>query len=137
MNEIKEAMRNAAALIGATNGIKVSRKVLPIRKHVIQGNDLTFTTRLIYDGAGRCIEEVRVLSGTMPPEAPRFYLVAQIEFSRGDAKRAVSLSNPIPAKTITEAFGRWQSVFEACCAELEAKVNEAEKAHNGSGHPNT
>jgi hypothetical protein len=127
VNEIKQAMQAAAALVGASSGlpgIQVSRKALPIRKHAISAPGLIFTTSLVYDGAGRCIEVVKVLRGKLPDAAWRFYLVAQIEVSKDDQKRGVPLSNPIPAKTIEAAFGKWDAVFKACCDELERKLAE-------------
>ncbi len=125
MNEIKEAMRNAAGLIGAVNGhqIVVSRKALPIRKHAIQARSLIYSTRLMYDGAGRCIEEVQLVAGKLPDGAARFYLIAQIEVTAGERKASHPLNNPIPAKNLREAFERWDSVFRACCEELERKAN--------------
>jgi hypothetical protein len=153
---IKDSMKLAAAVVGTTitgrPPIQVSRKVLPIRANYPRAEGLMFTTRFIFDGAGRRIEELHILSGRMPPGTTRFYFAGQIEFTLGDKTLTVKFPNngtvelkqgtvsrfiesprewliqpaPIMARNAIEAFREYDNVLNALAAELQKKLDEAE-----------
>jgi len=132
---MKDSIKLAAAVIGtATTGkapIVVSKKILPMRAPYAQAESLKYTTRLVYDDQGRCVEEVRVLAGSIPPNAPRFFINAQIEISQGERKVAKQISNPIPANSLQEAFDKHDAIVAECAQKFQELndqiVREAEK----------
>ena len=127
-----DAIKLAAAVVGtAITGkvpIQVSRKILPMRAPYAQAEGLKFTTRLVYDDQGRCVEEVRVLAGRIPDGAPRYFINAQIEISQGDRKVAKQISNPIPASSLQEAFDKHDAIFHECVQKFQEINDAAEKA---------
>lgn len=142
---VKDGMKLAAAAIGtAVTGrpvVHVSRKVLPMRAEFKHLEALKFTTRLVYDQQGRCVEEVKVLAGRLPPGGPRFFLCCNVEISIGNHKRRIQLGNAIQAANLDEAFRNFDSTFKAACDEAQknadAEVDKfmAEKAAAEKPHP--
>ncbi len=151
---IKDSMKLAAAVVGTSitgRAINVSRKVLPIRRNYPTGKDLLFTSRFIFDGAGRRIEELHALSGNFPPNHSRFYFAGQIEFTLEDRSLVLRFPNngtielkqngvsrfiecprewliepcPIPAKSALHAFQEYDNVLKLLADELQKKLDEA------------
>ena len=152
---LKDSIKLAAAVVGtAITGrqINVSRKVLPIRANYPKAEGLMFTTRFIFDGAGRRIEELHVISGRLPPGATRFYFAGQIEFTLGDKSLVLKFPNngtvelrqngssrfipcpqewliqpaPIPALNALQAFQEYDKVLKMLADELQTKLDEAQ-----------
>lgn len=131
----KDSMKLAAAVIGtAITGrppVMVSRKVLPIRRNYPIAEGLMFTSRMVFDGAGRRIEELHVISGRIPPNACRFFFAGQIEVEQDGKKVTIPIPNryvlepvPIPARNAIEAFQNYDSVLKALADELQKKLDE-------------
>lgn len=136
---LQDSMKLAAAVVGtAVTGrppIQVSRKVLPIRANYPRAEGLMFTSRFIYDGAGRRIEELCILSGRIPPGGTCFYFAGQLEVEQDGRKIMLPIPNrfmlepvPIMARTKLEAFKEYDNVLKALAAELQKKLDEAEAA---------
>lgn len=134
---LKDSMKLAAAVVGtAVTGrppIQVSRKVLPIRANYPRAEGLMFTSRMIFDGEGRRIEELHLLSGRLLPGQTRFYFAGQIEIEQDGRKTVISIPNrfmmepvPIKARTALEAFKEYDNVLKALAEELQKKLDEAE-----------
>ena len=160
---IKDSVKLAAAVVGtAVTGrppLQVSRKVLPIRRNYPIAPALMFTSRFIFDGSGRRIEELHVISGRLPPGHSRFYFAGQIEFTMGDKSLTLRFPNngtvelkqngtsrfiecprewliepaPIVAGNAIQAFQAYDGVLKMLADELQTKLDEAEKANDNRG----
>lgn len=135
---IKDSLKLAAAVIGTSvtgrPPIHVSRKILPMRANYPTGEALAFTTRMVFDGAGRRIEELVLLSGNLRDQT-RFYFAGQVEVERDGKKVTVAIPNvyypqpiPIKAKTLTKAFQEYDRILHVIAAELQEKLDAAEQA---------
>lgn len=135
----RDGMKLAAAAIGTIitgrPPVHVSRKILPMRGNYPQAKSLIFTSRMVYDGAGRRLEELVVLAGSMPAGTTRFFFAGQLEVERAGKKIMVSIPNqynpepiPIPAKSLHEAFAKYDQILHAIAGDLQEKLDAAEAA---------
>ena len=151
---MKDSIKLAAVVIGTSvtgrPSVQVAKKILPMRAGWTKQGPFRYTTRLIHDGDGRTIEEVRILSGPTPKGAPRFFLACQAELNVGGNKRIISVDDPIPAETLDDAFAHHDATLrfalEAAQKTVDAEVEkymaakaEAEKAphpYSAEANPN-
>ena len=125
--ELRDSMKLAAAVVGtAVTGrpvVQVSRKVLPMRAGWNR-EPLKYTTRLVYDGDNRCVEEVRILAGAARKDLPRFFLCCQAIINVGGNSRTIHLDDPIiGANTLDEAFQKYEGALKAALGKAQKRVD--------------
>ena len=131
MAAIQNTMRLAALLAFQTLGgppVRIARKILPIRKGLDAGTKFIAQARRYCDEQGRCVEQLAPFKGALAPNMCRFFGYGDVVLDADDtAQRDVEVQFPIAAKSVEDAYAKFDDAFAQFISSLQAATREQQE----------